>query len=291
VVHPKGDMATTSAAKGDLKAGREPATDQEQKALLKKRADRRSRWIWRLAGYVFFIGVWQFSSTYLVEDFILPPPLTILETMQEIVTSGLLVTHFGATLEKIAIGFSLAFIIGAFIGILMGMNRWWEAFFSDWVLILMTTPGLIFVLVSTMVFGLSYIGPIVAVVITGFPYVAVNLVEGVKAAPKDLTDMARSYNVSRARLIRHVIIPFLAPFIFTAIRYGFSVSWKVATLTEVIGGNEGIGFMMRREFQSFSMAGFLSWALLFFAFALFLERVVLQRQIDRFFRWRPEVTS
>jgi NitT/TauT family transport system permease protein len=284
-------MATTSAATDDLKTGRPPTDDQDQKARVKKRAETRSRWIWRIAGYVFFIGIWQFSSTYLVEDFILPPPLTILETMQEIVTSGLLVTHFGATLEKIAIGFSLAFIIGAFIGILMGMNRWWEAFFSDWILMLMTTPGLIFVLVSTMVFGLSYFGPIVAVVVTGFAYIAVNLVEGVKAAPKDLTDMARSYNVSRARLIRHVIIPFLAPFIFTAVRYGFSIAWKVATLAEVVGGNEGIGFMMRREFQLFSMAGFLSWALLFFALALFLERVVLQRQIDRFFRWRPEVTS
>ncbi|MGH2776637.1 MAG: ABC transporter permease [Actinomycetota bacterium] len=284
-------MATTSAAKGELKPGRAPANDQEQKARDKKRADRHSRWIWRAAGYVFFIGIWQFSSSYLVEDFILPPPLTILETMQEIVTSGLLLKHFGATLEKIAIGFSLAFIMGAFVGILMGMNRWWEAFFSDWVLMLMTTPGLIFVLVSTMIFGLSYIGPVLAVVVTGFPYVAVNLVEGVKAAPKDLTDMARSYNVSRARLIRDVIIPFLAPFIFTAIRYGFSVSWKVATLAEVIGGNEGIGFMMRREFQLFSMAGLLSWILLFFVLALFLERVVLQRQIDRFFRWRPEVTT
>jgi len=288
---PKGDMATTSAATKDLKAGQAPANDQDQKARIKKRSDRRSRWIWRIAGYVFFIGIWQFSSTYLVEDFILPPPLTILENMQEIATSGLLVTHFGATLEKIAIGFSIAFIIGAFVGILMGMNRWWEAFFSDWVLMLMTTPGLIFVLVSTMVFGLSYIGPVLAVVVTGFPYVAVNLVEGVKAAPKDLTDMARSYNVSRTRLIRHVIIPFLAPFIFTALRYGFSVAWKVATLSEVIGGNEGIGFMMRREFQLFSMAGLLSWVLMFFALALFLERVVLQRQIDRFFRWRPEVTS
>jgi hypothetical protein len=48
---------------------------------------------------------------------------------------------------------------------------------------------------------------------------------------------------------------------------------------------------MRREFQLFSMSGLLAWILLFFAFALFLERVVLQRQIDRFFRWRPEVTS
>ena len=179
-------MATTTSAEGDLKAGRGPTSDQEQKAREKKRADARSRWIWRIAGYVFFIGVWQFSSTYLTEDFILPAPLTVLDRMGEIVTSGLLLKHFGATLEKIAIGFSLAFIIGAFIGILMGMNRWWEAFFSDWILILMTTPGLIFVLVSTMVFGLSYIGPILAVVVTGFPYIAVNLVEGVKAAPKEI---------------------------------------------------------------------------------------------------------
>ena len=282
-------MATTSTPPGINEARRPTEAELDQRAEQKKRLDRRSKWVWRIAGYVFFVGLWQFSSTYLVEDFILPPPLTILERMGEIVTSGLLLTHFGATLEKIAIGFGIAFVLGSAVGLVMGMNRWWEAFFSDWVLLMMTTPGLIFVLVSTMVFGLSYIGPIAAVVITGYPYIAVNLVEGVKAAPKDLTDMARAYGVSRYGLIRHVIIPFLAPFIFTAVRYGFSIAWKVATLSEVIGGNEGIGFMMRREFQTFSMAGFLSWALLFFAFALFLERVVLQRQIDRFFRWRPEV--
>ena len=35
------------------------------------------------------------------------------------------------------------------------------------------------------------------------------------------------------------------------------------------------------------MAGFLAWVLLFFAFALLLERGVLQRQMNRFYRWRP----
>jgi NitT/TauT family transport system permease protein len=58
---------------------------------------------------------------------------------------------------------------------------------------------------------------------------------------------------------------------------------------EVIVGTEGIGFMMRSEFQQFNMAGFLAWVLLFFAFALLLERGVLQRQMKRFYRWRPEV--
>lgn len=283
-------MATTSTT-GGLTSELQQGSQLDQQAKAKKRAERRSKWIWRLAGYAFFIGLWQFSSTYLVEDFILPAPLTILEEMREIVTTGLLVEHFGATLEKIAIGFAIAFVVGSAVGLLMGTNRWWEAFFSDWVLLMMTTPGLIFVLVAVMIFGLAYIGPVVAVAVTGFPYIAVNLVEGVKAAPQDLTDMGRAYEVSRFDHLRHVLIPFLAPFIFTAVRYGFSVAWKVATLTEVIAGNEGIGFMMRTEFQTFSMAGMLSWVLLFFAFALFLERVVLQRQIDRFFRWRPEVTA
>lgn len=115
--------------------------------------------------------------------------------------------------------------------------------------------------------------------------------EGVRAAPRDLVDMGRSYRVSPWSLQRHVILPHLAPYLFTALRYGFSIAWKITTLTEIIGASRGIGFMMRREFQLFSMAGFLAWALLFFGFALLLERVVLQRGIKRFFRWRPEVAT
>lgn len=261
------------------------------KSRAKARAERRRQWFWRLAGYIAFLGIWQFASTYLVAPFILPPPVKILRTAMDIIVSGAFITHFSVTLQKIAIGFSIAFVLGTFIGILMGTSRWWNSFFGDWVLLMLTTPGLIFALVTAMIFGLSRVGPIVAVLITSYPFVAVNVVEGVRAAPKELLDMARAYEVPRAKLYRHVMIPYLAPFLFTALRYGFSIAWKIATLTEIIGGTRGIGFMMRREFQVFSMAGFLAWALLFFAFALFLERVVLQRQIDRFFRWRPEVFS
>jgi NitT/TauT family transport system permease protein len=260
-------------------------------AEARRREERRSRWIWRVAGYVSFLAVWQFTSTFLVQDFILPPPAVIAEEMWGIVTSDQLVTHFAATLKNIAIGFGVAFLIGTVIGIAMGRSRWWEAFLGDWVMVTLTTPGLVFALVCAMVFGLGALGPIVAVIITAFSYVAVNVVEGVKAAPKDLGDMARAFNVPHHRVLRHVLLPFLAPFFFTAARYGFSVSWKIATLIEVIVGTEGIGFMMRREFQSFNMAGFLAWVLLFFAFALFLERGVLQRQMNRFYRWRPEVAK
>jgi NitT/TauT family transport system permease protein len=268
-----------------------PVRTGAQVADARKRAERRARWLWRALGYVTFLAVWQFTSTYLVQDFILPPPGVIAEEMWSIVTSDQLVTNFAATLKNIAIGFSIAFVLGTVIGIAMGVSRWWEAFLGDWVMVTLTTPGLVFALVCAMIFGLSGLGPVVCVVVTGFSYVAVNVVEGVKAAPKDLNDMARAFNVPQHRILRHVLLPFLAPFFFTAARYGFSVSWKIATLIEVIVGTEGIGFMMRREFQSFNMAGFLAWVLLFFAFALFLERGVLQRLMHHANRWRPEVAK
>jgi NitT/TauT family transport system permease protein len=257
----------------------------------RRKAERRSRWIWRAAGYITFLAVWQFTSTYLVQDFILPPPGVIAEEMWGIITSDQLVTNFSATLTVIAIGFAIAFVIGTVIGIAMGVSRWWEAFLGDWVMVTLTTPGLVFALVCAMIFGLSELGPIVCVVVTAYSYIAVNVVEGVKAAPKDLNDMARAFSVPKHRALRQILLPFLAPFFFTAARYGFSVSWKIATLIEVIVGTEGIGFMMRREFQSFNMAGFLAWVLLFFAFALFLERVVLQQLMRRANRWRPEVAK
>jgi NitT/TauT family transport system permease protein len=43
--------------------------------------------------------------------------------------------------------------------------------------------------------------------------------------------------------------------------------------------------------QLFRMDEFFAWAISFFIFALFLEKVVLQRSERRFFRWRQEVAS
>lgn len=260
--------------------------DSASVASSRLRTDVLERWVPRIAGYLAFLGIWTWASGTLVEAFLLPSPLTILQTMGGIITSGEFMTHFGSTMRKIAIGYSISFSLGATIGIAM-RRPWLDAFFRDWVMAALTMPGLVFALVAAMIFGFSPLGPIVAIVVTSLPFVVVNVAEGAKSIPTDLVAMAASFDVEQRRRTRHIVIPYLAPYLFTALRYGFSIAWKIATLTEVFGASQGIGFMMRREFQTFSMAGMLSWIFFFVAFALFLE-VLLQRGIQRFFRWRPE---
>lgn len=257
----------------------------------KKRKARRERWMWRVAGYVTFLSIWEFASKFLIADYILPPPQKILSEIWRIFSTGEFFKNFGATLLTIAVGYSIAFLLGTFVAILIGRSAWWDGFFGGWVIASMNTPGLVFALVAAIIFGLGSEGPLIAVVLTTFSFVTVNIAEGVRNVPNDLIRMGKAFEVSGGKVQRHVLIPFLGPYFFTALRYGFSTAWKIATLTEIIVGTKGIGFMMRREFQNFNMAGFLAWVLLFFAFALFLERFVLQRQIDRFFRWRPEVAK
>lgn len=243
-------------------------------------------WLPRILGYVLVLGVWQFVSGRYVPAFSLPSPATMVDEMWEIIVTGVFLEHFSSTIRKIAIGYSITFVLGMGIGVLMA-RPWADAFFRDWVLSIMSTPGLVFALVAAMIFGFSPLGPITAIVVTSFPFVTVNIAEGVRAMPKDLIDMGKAFNVSERRRLRQIVIPFLAPYTFAALRYGFSIAWKIATLTEVFGSSSGIGFMIRREFQMFSIAGMLAWIFFFFAFALLLEQF-LQAGMKRYFRWRPE---
>jgi NitT/TauT family transport system permease protein len=249
------------------------------------------KWAPRLLSYVVFLSAWQLASGRLVPSHVLPSPTMMVQEMWAIIQSGLFWFHFSATLRKIAIGFTLAFILGGAIGILMA-RRWADAFFRDWVVGILNTPGLIFALLAAMIFGFNPIGPIAAIVVTSFPFVTVNIAEGVRAIPRDLIDMGKAFHVSERRRTRQILIPFLAPYTFAAIRYGFSIAWKIATLTEVFGASSGIGFMLRREQQVFNITGMLAWIFFFFffAFALLLE-ALLQCGMKRYFRWRPRATD
>jgi NitT/TauT family transport system permease protein len=244
--------------------------------------------LWRLAGYVLFVGAWQLLSTYVFEPFVLPAPTVVIQEMWEILQGGDFWVNFFATLKHLAIGFTLAFLIGTVIGIAMGRSPYWDGFFRDYVMLTLTTPGLVFALICVMIFGLAQIGPIVAIVLTSFPHVTVNVVEGVRAIPRDLMDMATAYGVPRSTRIRAIVLPAVAPYLFTAVRYGFAIAWKITALTELFGGADGVGIQIRVEFQFFDIAGVLAWAFFLVGFALITERLILQRLEQRFFRWRPK---
>lgn len=265
-----------------------PTVSRLRTRLGRRRTTRTSAYLgWRLAGYALLIGIWQLLSTYVFEPFILPAPTRVLGEMREILTHGDFWPNFSATTKHLAIGFAIAYVLGAAVGILMGRSQFWDGFFRDYVMLTLTTPGLVFALISLLIFGLSTTAPIVAIILTSLPHVTVNVVEGVRAIPRELMDMASAYGVSRSTRLRHITLPAVAVFMFAAVRYGFAIAWKITALTELFGGREGVGVQIRVKFELFNMAGVLAWAFFLVALALVADRLILQRIEQHFFRWRP----
>ena len=271
---------------------------QEELARKERRKELTSRWVWRILSYIVVLAIWEFALLDIfgflrgqpLDPKLLPGPSEVVSTFFEIWGEGTMPAAFQATLTRIAIGFGLSFLIGAMIGILM-QSKWFEGFFKDAVLISLSAPGLIWVLITAIIFGNRPLGPTIAIILTTFALVTVNVSEGIRALPKDLIDMAKSFQVSVFKRNRQIVIPHLAPYLFTGLRFGFSIAWKVTVLTEVFSSSEGIGFEMRISAVLFDMSEFLTWILAFFFFALFLEKVVLEAIERRYFRWRQAVTA
>jgi NitT/TauT family transport system permease protein len=262
-----------------------PRQSEEERVRAARRRERASTWGWRLAGYVFFLAAWEVASGWLMDERLLPGPLQVFETFGQLWSSGKVPGAFADTLTRIGIGFTIAFFVGTAVGILM-QNRFLSGFFKDAVTIGVTTPGLIWALITAIIFGNRPAGPLIAIVLTTFALISVNVAEGIKSLPKDLIDMAKSFGVGVVRRNREIVIPHLAPFIFTGVRFGFSIAWKVTVLTEVFSYSSGIGFEMRTATQLFRLPEFLTWILAFYILALFLEKVVLEVIERRFFGWR-----
>lgn len=243
---------------------------------------------YRWLALIIILALWQVVA--LIADIgLLPTPSKVIVAGWTLLFSGLFFKELASSLVRILIGFGTAMLLGLVVGVLMGARRFWDEFFQDLVLLGLSLPGLIYAMLCVIIFGLGLLAPVVAILLAAYPFVAVNIREGVKAIDKELIDMSRVYLVDRWRVVRKVILPSLLPFIMAAIRVGFTIAWKVAVLTEVFGASTGIGYQLRYNFQLFSMRTMVAWALLFGGVMLVIEYAILVPAENYFARWRPKV--
>ena len=168
-------------------------------------------------GWLGLFAVWQLGAIWLGGS-ILPGPLPVAERMTQLVLTGEVLQHFQASFSKILAGLAGAVLLGAPIGYLMGRSRWWRSYFGDAVNLAGLIPPITFAILSLIVFGISALGPVLAVILVAFPYMAFNVSEGVQSVDRALIEMSQVYGRTARDIRRHVVIPSLVPFLFAALR-------------------------------------------------------------------------
>jgi ABC-type nitrate/sulfonate/bicarbonate transport system permease component len=250
----------------------------------------------RIASYLLLLVVWQLIALY--EDRF-PGPAEVFGFLWIEITAGAhggivrgqFWEHFAATLPRFAIGIAISMVLGILTGVLIGASRMAEALLKDTLLVLLALPAIIWAFLTQMWFGLGDDAVIITTFLSAFPFVAVNVVQGVQAIPRDLRRMSTAFGVPRQRLLRHLQVPAVTGYVFAGLRFAVIVGWNAVLLAEWFSSSSGVGWRSRYWYDANRYKGFVGWVLVFIGFIVLLDRLVLVRLQRRAFRWRDAQLS
>jgi len=194
------------------------------------------------------------------------------------------------SMQRYAVGLAIGVPIGAALGLLIGAFRWARGLFNDTVLVLLALPAVVWAFLAALWFGLSAWGPILAVVLTVVPFMAVNLSAGVRNIEPGLIQMSRSFDVPFGRRFVHLLFGGSLPSGFTGLRLAFMTGWNSLLIVEWFGATSGVGWRARFWYDALRYPGFVGWIFLFVILITLLDRLLLSPLERRAFRWNQQPT-
>ncbi|WP_008313484.1 nitrate ABC transporter permease [Leptolyngbya sp. PCC 6406] len=200
---------------------------------------------------VIFLVIWQLLTNS--PDANLPSPIrTIKDTWELIIDpffdnggidKGLFWQLF-TSLQRVALGFSLAAIVGIGLGILVGTNRIMYQALDPIFQVLRTVPPLAWLPISLAGFQQANPSAIFVIFITAIWPIIINTTEGVRQIPQDYNNVSRVLRLNRQTYFFKILFPATVPYIFTGLKIGIGLSWLAIIAAEMLIGGVGIGFFI-----------------------------------------------
>lgn len=235
---------------------------------------------------VVILASWQVASrTGFADPVMLPAPTTVLHTLWGSARDGELWDDTRASLFRWVVGFIVGGLSGIVLGAAVGLYRIAELLLDTSVQMFRTVPhlGLIPLLILWM--GLGESPKIVLVALACFFPVYINTFAGIRNVDRKLIEVGNVFNYGPAKMLLRVVLPGALPQIFTGIRYGLGVAWLALVISELIGADAGLGYMIQMG-QSVSRVDIVMAGLLVFAVVGKLVDALVKVAERRLLRWR-----
>lgn len=217
------------------------------------RAQRRTTAMAHLACAVLVFGAWElYARAVLREEVLLPPPSAAFRGLVEITFGGPLIPALLGSLQLLLVGFGLAAAVGFVLGVVIGRYRKVDQTISPFVNALYATPIIALVPLVLVWFGFGFAGRVVVVFLASFFPLLINVAAGVRDAPGELIEVARSFGVSReTELLRRVVLPAATPFIIAGLRLAIGRGIVGMAVAEVYLRLGGIGALITEYGSAF----------------------------------------
>jgi NitT/TauT family transport system permease protein len=197
-----------------------------------------------IATHLSVLAGWELLSRFVVPPQFLPPPSAIARAFVTTTQSGELLRQLWHTASVLTLGFGLAILCGAALGIAMGMFSTFGRVLDPYVNAFAAMPTVALVPLVIIWLGLGFEAKVFLTWLVSISPVIINTQIGVRNVPPAFVETARAFGCSRRQLFRRVILPAAMPFLVAGIRVGLGRALVGAIVAEMFTALDGLGYLM-----------------------------------------------
>lgn len=234
------DTSQLVETEGILRAGKAGSTGKPR--VLNPGLKKFGNKLLHLVFAMLFAGLlWQLAAASVQKAF-LPPPLSALRRLFELIMSGSLNTHTLQSLKRIFLSLGIAGPLAWILGLLSGRHTTIDAVTSPIVYLLHPLPKVAFLPVLMLFFGLGDASKVALMGLVIFSQLFVGARDASRAIPQSMIDTVRSLGGSTSFVTRHVILPSTFPALISSLRISLGTASAVLFLSETFASMDGLGW-------------------------------------------------
>jgi NitT/TauT family transport system permease protein len=223
-----------------------------------------------------FLAIWQLVyMSEILPRLSLPSPLSVGQTIIELLIDFTLVKGTAFTLWRLFLGFLLSLTIGLIIGLFMIKFQQFGKTMSSFAVGLQSFPSIAWIPFAILLIGFSDFGILFVVVMSSVFSVMLSTYSGLRNVPPIYIRAARNMGAKGFSLFRYVLIPAATPTLIMGMRQAWSFAWHALIGAEMlITTLVGLGYILAvgREFSN--MSQIIATMIVIFTIGLIFDRVV-----------------
>lgn len=188
-----------------------------------------------------------------------------------------------ASLQRVAVGFGLAALVGIPGGFLLGRYRFLASMCNPIIALLRPVSPLAWLPIGLLLFQRAEPASSWTIFICSVWPMVINTAEGVQRIPQDYLNVARVLNLSEWTVMRKILFPAVLPAVLTGVRLSVGIAWLVIVAAEMLTGGLGIGFWIWNEWNNLNVENILVAIVIIGVVGLLLEQALML--LARRFSW------
>jgi len=168
----------------------------------------------------------------------------VLHTLYTGILSGQIMTAILTSMSRLLIGFTIATILGLFLGYLIWRSELVEDTLGFLVTALQSIPSIVWFPLAIIWFGLNDFSILFIVTIGATWTMTINATSGFKNVPRLYQQVAKTLGSSGFHFLRTVIMPASVPQLISGLRIAWAFSWRALMAGELLGGGGGLGYLL-----------------------------------------------